>query len=96
MTPHEYLSQSSVSVGACYGVLAAQKYLRLIGMRDAADKLLDASRVIQSQAMANVYAPPEQIIPPEQDETLDVLPTLPDSWPFPPNPLPPNAGEGEI
>ena len=40
---------------------------------------------------------PEQVIPPEQDETPNVLPVLPDSWPFPPqNTLPDNAGEGEI
>ena len=89
MTPYDHLSQSSVSVGACCGVLAAAKWLRMSGMRDAADKLLDASRVIQSQAMANVYAP-EQIIPPEPDETPDPLPVLPESWPFP------NSGEGEV
>jgi len=91
MTPYDHLCQSSVSVGACYGVLAAQKYLRLIGMRDAADKLLDASRAIQSQAMANVYAPPEQVIPTDDEPTPDVLPVLPDAWPFPVT-----AGEGEI
>ena len=90
MTPYDHLSQSSVSVGACYGVLAAAKYLRMSGMRDAADKLLDASRAIQSQAMANVYAP-EQVIPPDDEPAPDVLPVLPDSWPFPLT-----AGEGEI
>ena len=90
MTPYDHLSQSSVSVGACYGVLAAQKYLRLIGMRDAADKLLDASRAIQSQVMANVYAPPEQVIPPDDEPAPDVLPVLPQTWPFP------NSGEGEV
>jgi len=37
------------------------------------------------------------IIPPAPaPEVPDVLPVLPDVWPFPVNPLPPNAGEGEV
>jgi len=40
--------------------------------------------------MANVYAPPEQVIPPDDEPAPDVLPVLPQTWPFP------NSGEGEV
>ena len=88
MSHLDYAFIMSEHKGACNALIAACRLLNLSGKHDAAELMM---RNIEQLVPQVPMLPPEQIIQPEPVETPDVLPLLPDSWPFPTT-----AGEGEL
>lgn len=76
----DHITSMAEHKGACEALLNAARLLRASGHRDAAELLIER--------VPNLV--PECVIPPD-DPAPNVLPGLPDTWPFPNN-----AGEGEL